>query len=344
MAEDQVAVVFTSVRTATLETNPLPPPGVGEVRVRSLVSAISPGTEMLIYRGEMPEDLAVDETIVSLAGGFSFPLRYGYALVGEVTAAGPQVDPHWLGQLVFAFHPHESCFNIASQHLFPLPDGVQPEDAVFLPNVETAVNFVMDGHPIIGEQVVVFGQGIVGLLTTALLARFPLGKLISLDRFTLRRRVSLAVGAHLSLDPADTDVLVKLRETLGAKDLFAGADLVYELSGIPETLNQAIAAAGFGGRIVIGSWYGKKRATLDLGGRFHRARLEIISSQVSSLNPRLAARWTKSRRLQTAWEALLTIHPSQFITHRFPLQRAAEAYHLLDTHPERAIQVIFIHE
>jgi threonine dehydrogenase-like Zn-dependent dehydrogenase len=120
----------------------------------------------------------------------------------------------------------------------------------------------------------------------------------------------------------------------------AGADLIYELSGAPETLNQAIAAAGFGGRIVIGSWYGKKRAALDLGGRFHRSRLEIISSQVSSLSPQLAARWTKNRRLETAWEALQALHPAQFITHRFPLERAPEAYHLIDAHPERAIQVV----
>jgi threonine dehydrogenase-like Zn-dependent dehydrogenase len=216
MADEQVSVVFTANRTAVLEKSPLPPPAAGEVQVRSLVSAISPGTEMLIYRGEAPDDLALDDTIDALAGGFTFPLRYGYALVGEVTALGPQTNPEWLGRKVFVFHPHETCFNTSSELLYPLPDGVQPDDAVFLPNMESAVNFVMDGRPLIGEQVLVFGQGIVGLLTTALLARFPLGKLITLDRFAIRRRVSQAVGAQLSLDPADGEVLIKLRDSLGA--------------------------------------------------------------------------------------------------------------------------------
>ncbi len=342
-ADEQIAVVFTAPRTVDLVRSALPPPGAGEVHVRSLVSAISPGTEMLIYRGQAPENLPVDDTIDALAGNFTFPLRYGYALVGEVTATGPQTDPEWLGRKVFAFHPHESCFNSATENLIRVPETIKPEDAIFLPTVETAVNFVMDGRPVIGEQVVVFGQGIVGLLTTALLAHFPLAVLVTLDRYAIRRRVSQAVGANICLDPADPAVLEILRQSLGAHERYAGADLVYELSGAPETLNQAIATTGFGGRIVVGSWYGQKRATLDLGGRFHRARLEIISSQVSSLSPYLAARWSKSRRLATAWEALENIRPAQFITHRFPVQRAAEAYHLLDSSPERAIQVIFTH-
>jgi threonine dehydrogenase-like Zn-dependent dehydrogenase len=298
---------------------------------------------MLIYRGQTPEDLPIDDTIDALAGNFTFPLRYGYALVGEVTAAGPQTDPAWLGRRVFAFHPHESCFNTPTANLIQVPVTIQPEDAIFLPTLETAVNFVMDGRPVIGEQVVVFGQGIVGLLTTALLAHFPLAILVTLDRYAIRRRVSQAIGANLCLDPAGPGALETLRQSLGAHERYAGADLVYELSGAPETLNQAIAATGFGGRIVVGSWYGQKRAALDLGGRFHRARLQIISSQVSSLSPYLAPRWSKSRRLATAWEALESIRPAQFITHRFPVQRAAEAYHLLDSSPERAIQVIFTH-
>ena len=104
-AEEQIAVVFTAPRTAALVKTALPPPGIGEVRVRSLVSAISPGTEMLVYQGQAPEDLPVDDTIGALTGNFTFPLRYGYALVGEVTAAGPQAESDWIGRMVFAFHP-----------------------------------------------------------------------------------------------------------------------------------------------------------------------------------------------------------------------------------------------
>jgi threonine dehydrogenase-like Zn-dependent dehydrogenase len=339
--QDQLSIVFTAPHTCEVEAHQLPKPVTGQVQVHTLLSAISPGSELLVYRGLAPHDLPVDDTIEALSGGFSFPIRYGYALVGEVTALGPGVDPSLEGQQVFAFHPHESRFNAQPKDLIPLPPGISIEDAVFLPSMETALNFVLDGHPLIGEQVVVVGQGIVGLLTTALLARFPLVQLVSLDHFTLRREASLAMGAQHSLDAGGSGLLEQLREILGAVHRYDGADLVYELSGSPEALNLAIAVGGFASRIVIGSWYGQKQARLDLGGRFHRARQQLVSSQVSSLSPSLIGRWTKPRRLEAAWQGLLAIRPSRLITHRFPLAEASEAYQLLDHAPQSTIQVVF---
>ena len=319
----------------------VPAPAAGQALVQTLCSAISPGTEMLIYRGQFPRDLAVDETISALAGAFAYPLKYGYAAVGRVTALGPGVDPAWDGRLVFAFNPHESHFAAAVESLLPVPVDLDPETALFLPNMETAVNFLLDGQPVIGEQVAVFGQGIIGLLTTGLLARLSLASLITLDRFPLRREASLKLGAHASLDPAALDVLAQLRAHLQGDHDYAGADLIYEISGWPAALDQAIAAAGFNGRIVIGSWYGQKRVDLDLGGRFHRARLRLIGSQVSTLTPELLSRWTKARRLAVAWERLRELQPARFITHRFPFAEAAQAYALVDQRPAETIQIIF---
>jgi threonine dehydrogenase-like Zn-dependent dehydrogenase len=219
--------------------------------------------------------------------------------------------------------------------LIPLPGQIPIEDVVFLPNMETAVNFVMDGSPILGERVVVFGQGIVGLLTAGLLARFPLACLITLDHYPNRRAASLVLGAQHSLDPGAPDT-GRLLETL----LPNGADLAYELSGSPSALDSAIACTGYEGRLVIGSWYGQKRANLDLGGRFHRSRIRLISSQVSTLASAFTGRWTKARRFEVAWEMIRQIKPSRFITHRFPLSRAGEAYQLIDRHPEETIQVV----
>jgi threonine dehydrogenase-like Zn-dependent dehydrogenase len=190
----------------------------------------------------------------------------------------------------------------------------------------------MDGQPLIGEQVAVFGQGVVGLLTTALLARFPLARLVTLDRYELRRKKSLALGAQACLDP---------ERTAWRKFLPDGADLTYELAGSPAALDQAIAVAGFCGRVVIGSWYGQKRAALNLDGRFHRSRIRLISSQVSSIAPEWTGRWSKARRFETAWQMIQQVKPAQLITHRFSIEQAAEAYALLDETPEQAIQVIF---
>jgi threonine dehydrogenase-like Zn-dependent dehydrogenase len=217
-----------------------------------------------------------------------------------------------------------------------LPEDITPEQAVFLPNIETAVNFVMDGAPLIGEEVAVFGQGIVGLLTSALLGRFPLGRLITLDNYPLRRRISVELGAHASFDPADMD---QARSLIGG-----GVDLCYELSGSPEALDQAIAFTGYGGRVIIGSWYGTKPASLDLGGRFHRSRIRLVSSQVSSLSPELSGRWTKARRFATAWEMLKSIQPSRLITHKIPFADAGEAFRLIDQEPAQALQVVLTYE
>ncbi len=340
----RLAVYFTAPRQVSVREEPLSSPAAGQVLVQTLVSAISAGTELLFYRGQAPADIPVDESISALAGDFSFPLKYGYAAVGRVIAIGAGVIPAWQGRLVFAFHPHESYFLSSPAELIPVPASLSPEEAAFLPNMETAVSFLQDGQPMIGEQVVVFGQGVVGLLTTSLLARLPLASLVTLDRAFLRREKSLALGAQSSLDPEASDVLAQLNSLLKLESEHTGADLSYELSGNPAALDLAIAATGFNGRIVIGSWYGQKRVALDLGGRFHRSRLSLVGSQVSTIAPQWSGRWNKTRRLQTAWQMLRQVKPGSLISHRFPVDRAAQAYTLLDQHPEEAIQVVLTYQ
>jgi alcohol dehydrogenase len=168
---------------------------------------------------------------------------------------------------------------------------------------------------------------VVGLLTTKLLAQFPLAELITVDGYVLRRSWSTRMGATTVLDPAEA---VFINE----------ADLTYELSGNPQALNQAISVTGYDGRLVVGSWYGNKVAALNLGGVFHRSHMRLISSQVSHLHPRWRGRWTKSRRLNTTWQMLGQHNPAQLITHRFPFEDAATAYQLLDTEAETAVQPI----
>lgn len=336
---NRLSLYFTSPRQVIALEEALPEPPADQVLVQTLASAISPGTEALIYRGLFPEELPVDENIAALPGRFEYPLKYGYSAVGRVIAAGSQVDHSWEDRLVSAFNPHESHFLAKPKDLLPLPDDISPEDALFLPNMETAVSLAMDGQPKIGERAVVFGQGIIGLLTTAILSQFPLETLVTLDCFPLRRQASKELGAHNSLDPQTPESNQELQALLPE-----GADLTYELSGAPEALNDAIALTGFNGRVLLGSWYGSKRVNLNLGGRFHRSRIRLISSQVSTLDPELSGRWTKARRFEVAWKMLRKSNPSRFITHRFPLTEAAQAYQLIDLHPEETIQVIFTYE
>lgn len=318
---------FIAERQVSVSEQPLPPVQAHQVRVQTSLSAISAGTELLVYRNQFPRAMAVDASIDALAGAFAYPLQYGYALVGRVVEAGAEVDPTWLGRRVFAFHPHTSEFITTPDALLPIPNEVSDADAVCLPNMETAVNLVQDGAPLLGESVAVFGQGVVGLLTTALLSRFPLGHLVTVEGLPARRATSYQAGAHQSLA---LDAMPHTR-----------FDLIFECSGSPSALNTALGWLRHSGRVVVGSWYGDKPVTLNLGESFHRERLRIISSQVSTLAPELSGRWDKARRMNVAWEALRWVQPSRWITHRYPLSDAQTAYHLLDTAPQETLQVVF---
>lgn len=330
-------VYFTGPRQVEIREEALPAPGAGQFLVESVVSAISPGTEMLVYRGQFPAHLA--DAHDAWSSDITYPVAYGYACVGRVQQLGGQVDGSWLGRLVFSFQPHTTHFLATPENAFPVPEGFSAETASLLPNMETAVNLVQDGAPILGERVLVFGQGIVGLLTCALLHEFPLEMLLAADCYACRRAASAALEVGACLDPGMPDFCSAARQALGAN-----ADLTYELSGNPSALNDAICLTRFSGRVVIGSWYGAKHAALDLGGAFHRSRIHLISSQVSTIAPELSSRWDKARRFEVAWSALRRIRPEKWITHRFPLEQAADAYRMLDESPSEAIQVIFKYE
>jgi 2-desacetyl-2-hydroxyethyl bacteriochlorophyllide A dehydrogenase len=330
---------FIAPKRVELRDEPLPALGANDILVKTICSAISAGTEMLIYRGQFPTSLS--DSHDSISSGLHYPTTYGYACVGRVTELGSGADTKLAGRLVFSFQPHTTHFIAHPDTVFLIPESISPESASFFPNTETAINLVQDASPILGERVLVLGQGIIGLLTTALLHEFPLESLVTADFYELRRKASENIGVTKSLDPNSPDfreqATLRLRPATSAQ---RGFDLTFELSGRPETLNDALAITAFSGRVVIGSWYGEKRAAIDLGGDFHRSRIKLISSQVSTIAPELSGRWDKARRFDIAWQALQRIKPEKWITHRFAFEKATEAYQLLDENPQKAIQVI----
>jgi 2-desacetyl-2-hydroxyethyl bacteriochlorophyllide A dehydrogenase len=329
------ALYHVSERRVECREVALAAPGAGEVLIESRCSAVSPGTETMIFNGAFPKDAPLDAGIESLKGRFAYPFSYGYALVGKVAGVGPGVSKELSGRMLFAFHPHQDRAIVPLADCWQVPEGVPPEAALFLPPVETALNFVMDGAPLVGERVLVLGQGVVGLLTAALLAEFPLERLVAAEPLAWRRDIARRWGIHETVDPADAAAWRALLASLN------GADLVYELSGNPAALNLAIEAAGFDGRIVVGSWYGASAEPLDLGGRFHRNRLRLISSQVSTVNPALAGRWDKPRRMELAWRLVQKLEPQRLIGLTFPLAQCQQAFEAASARREGVMQVIF---
>jgi 2-desacetyl-2-hydroxyethyl bacteriochlorophyllide A dehydrogenase len=337
---------FTQPYHIEIRERLLPSLASGEIRVKNECSAISAGTEMLVYRGQLPSDINLDANLESLQHDQAYPLQYGYACVGRVEKVGAGVASSWLGKRVFSFQPHASHFIATPDQVILLPDDIEPEAAVFLANMETAVNLALDGSPSLGERVLILGQGIVGLLLSSLLAQFPLAKLVALEGLSLRKAKALELGVQHVYDPHSAEELASLEQLLHlpvqlSDTAKSGADLIYEVSGVASALNLAINFSSYAGRIVIGSWYGNKSANLNLGGIAHRNRLKFISSQVSTIAPEWMGRWDKSRRFEVAWEMIRRIQPQQMISHRVPLEQAPFLYSLLDQAPEKILQAVF---
>jgi 2-desacetyl-2-hydroxyethyl bacteriochlorophyllide A dehydrogenase len=324
---------FEGRERVTLREEPLDPPGAGEVVVQTLVSAISPGTEMLFYRGEIEDGTEVDSVLEGYRRRLEYPLPYGYASVGRVSEAGSDADRRLVGRLVFVFMPHASAHRLPARSVVLLPDGIDTEDAAFLAAAETSVNLVLDAAPLLGEKASVFGLGVIGLLTTGLLARFPLASLSAWDLLPRRRDAAALFG-------------VRAADPVASPPREGTEDLVVEVSGSAEGFRLALSTCRFTGRLVVGSWFGmaSRRSAIDgFDTAFHRNRVRIVSSQVSTIDPGLSWRWTRERRLDAALEALRLLRPSRLVTHRVPFDRASEAYQLLARTPQEAIQVMLVH-
>ncbi|MBA2691530.1 MAG: zinc-binding dehydrogenase [Rubrobacter sp.] len=327
------AVWFDAPRSAELRPETVPLPQPGEVRIKAAFSAISHGTEMLVYRGEVSENLPLD--LPTLSGGYDFPIKFGYAAVGKVMDVGRGVDGFAPGDAVFVHHPHQTVFTVPASMPMKLPDGLDPILGPFFANVETALNIVLDSPIKLGETAVVFGQGVVGLLVSQLL-RDAGAKVVAVEPLAGRRDLAVKLGADVVVEPGE-DAAKAITDATDGR----GADAAFEVSGTGAALQSAIECVAPEGTVVAASWHGAKPVSLDLGGRFHRGRVRIKSSQVGNISPELGARWSRSRRTKAVLELLPKLELRELITHRIPFDDAPEAYRLLDQKPGEAVQFVF---
>jgi 2-desacetyl-2-hydroxyethyl bacteriochlorophyllide A dehydrogenase len=272
---------FDAPRVAVVRDVEVGEAGPGEVVARALCSGVSQGSELLVYRGEAA---AAGATLDASLGAAGYPLRYGYAWVGEVQAIGPGVSTLAPGSRVFAFAPHQTHWRAPADAFRTLPAGVPAERCVLAANLETAVNAIWDSGVGLGDQVAVLGQGVVGLLVTMLAQRAG-AQVTALDPAPRRAQAAAQLGARV-LDLA----------TAALPEQAAGFDVVFEATGDPQALDLALHLAGFEARVVVLSNYGTRRAPVDLGPGFHRRRLQLISSQVSTVASSRRARWDPARR------------------------------------------------
>ncbi len=291
----------------------LPSAGDGQILVRTRYSAISRGTETLVFRGEVPPSQYEAMRAPFQEGEFPAPVKYGYISVGEVVEGRESL----LGRNVFALHPHQDLYRVPAGSVTPLPDDVPVERAVLAANMETAVNAMWDALPGVGDRVVVVGAGVLGLLTAWLCRQVPGTEVTVIDINPKRETVVRELGvAFLGEPPAAAD-----------------ADLVVHASGRPAGLRSALAAAGVEGKIVDVSWYGNLDVALPLGEAFHSRRLTIKSSQVGCLPPERTPRWSYRRRMELALRLLGDAKLDVLITGESDFEDLPEVLEQLSANP-----------
>ncbi|MFK8083305.1 MAG: zinc-binding alcohol dehydrogenase [Granulosicoccus sp.] len=258
----------------------LPAPKAEELRIRTLFTGISRGTETLVFSGQVPESEHQRMRAPFQSGEFTFPVKYGYMNVGRVEQ-GPK---HLQGQSVFCLFPHQTRYNVPVDAVTLLPPDVPPERAVLAANMETAINALWDARPCIGDKISVVGAGVLGSLVAYLASRITGCEVQLIDINARRASVADALGVEFS-EP---------QNALGERDL------VIHTSATQQGLNSALGLAGFEATVLELSWYGNRQIAVNLGGAFHSQRLQLNSSQVGHVAREQRSRWSYQRRLQFA--------------------------------------------
>lgn len=261
-----------------LRSEPLRPPGDDEVLVQTLASGVSRGTEATVFHGRVPPSQYETMRAPLMAGGFPFPVKYGYAAVGRTPD----------GARVFVLHPHQDRFIAPAAMCIPVPDSVPDSRAVLAANMETALNIVWDAQPLAGERISVIGAGVVGLLTAALLARIPATQVTVVD-----------------IDPARAPFAEQFGCAFAAPAAAPGEqELIVHASGSEAGLRLALDRAAFEARIVEASWFADRLPALPLGEAFHPKRLRLLSSQVGSIAAPMRGRRSYAQRMALALRLL----------------------------------------
>jgi threonine dehydrogenase-like Zn-dependent dehydrogenase len=267
-----------------IRSAPLPEPGPEDVVVRTLHTAVSRGTESLVFRGGVPASQYAVMRAPFQDGDFPGPVKYGYLNVGTVEEGPPELR----GRTVFCLYPHQTRYVVPSSCVVVVPDGVPAGRAVLAGIVETAVNALWDAGPLVGDRVAVVGAGMLGCSLARLLRGIPGVRLELVDVDPTRADVAAALGVDFALPQHAT----------------AGCDLVLHTSATSTGLQLSLDLLGTEGTVTDLSWYGDTDVTLSLGGTFHSGRLAIRASQVGAVAAARRARRTHQERLALALDLL----------------------------------------
>jgi threonine dehydrogenase-like Zn-dependent dehydrogenase len=346
MAEfKDAALVLTEPRQLDFEEIPAPPLKPDEVRLRTLFSGVSAGTELSQYRGTSPfmnrrwdadYRLFRDDDTPS----WTFPVRnLGYEEVGVIVEVGSAVISVGAGQRVFGTWGHRTTHVMSGDDAAArlIPDGADPRIGIFSHIGAVALNGVHDARIRIGDLVVVFGLGVPGQIVMQA-ARASGATVIGVDPVASRRDMAMTLGADRVLNPNDGSVADIVKSETGGR----GADICIEVSGVAAALGEAMRTVAYSSRVVAMGFFQGEARGLFLGDEFHHNRIELISSQISGVAPEASHRWSKLRLWQTAvrlqHENRLNLLP--LITHSVPFAEAPSLFQRLDAGEQGILQSV----
>lgn len=336
---------FVGPKAVDVVDEELPALAPDHVRVRTLYTGVSAGTELTAYRGTNPYLTRTWDPNRTLffdgaPDGPSYPLvGWGYSEVGEVTEIGTDVDAVAVGDVVWGIWGHRTEADLAQEALrgHVVPAGVDPRAATFSRVASVALNGVLNTQFGIGSVVAVVGLGVIGLIAT----RFAVlqgATVIGIDPIESRRAHASQWGAAEVFAPG-ADVALKVRELTQGR----GADVAIELSGFDGALHEAMRLVGPEGTVVASGFYQGDASHLRLGEEFHHNRIRLQCSQIGAVPPQLMPRWTRDRLIMAATQRVMSGDPdvASLVSHTYTLDQAPQAYELLDTRGSEALQVLF---
>ena len=348
------ALMLEGPRSLRLQDEDTPDLGPRDVRVRALVSGISHGTELNLYRGSSTLDgRAFDRDLRAFVQPDTQPPAYpaplGYELVGRVEAVGDAVTELEPGAVVHAGAPHgeQAVVHLdapASYPLVALGGDEPPPWALFTSLGAVALVAAHDARIKVGDHVAVIGLGAIGLLVVQLARMAGAARVVAVEPVENRRALALELGAHEALDPraAGDGTGAAIKRAAGR-----GVDVAVETSGTAAGLHDAVAAADLGAIVVTVGFYQGGAEPLRLGEEWHHNRLDMVSSMGAWGAPHRAyPGWDRPRVMRTVVDLFTAgrLRVDALPIRRFPFEQAVEAYAWLDEHPNDAVKVALTYD
>jgi 2-desacetyl-2-hydroxyethyl bacteriochlorophyllide A dehydrogenase len=328
-------LLFPQIQKVEWESFNLPStPEPHHVHVKTLYSLVSVGTELALYTGSHI--------------GFSLPnppfpmmpQRPGYALVGNITAVGEGVADFTPGMSVMLEAPHGTAasIDVRQDQIVPLPANLNPSTGTLIRMADIALTSVRVAPLQLGDSVVVYGMGLVGLLAAQLYKLNGAHPVIGVD--LLPNRLSTAEKFGITaLNASNTDISKEVAKLTNNH----GADVVVEATGNPSVVPLALDLVTKGGRVtLLGSTRG--RVEIDVYSQVHRKGVQLIGAHESviQLDTQTSKRWTKPRDLRLLADLFdkEMLQADGLISHTITPAELPDIYNTISENPQGYLGVL----